>query len=165
MRGLFRREPGFEIADLVFWSSETATSTENVYVLGQDADMTGAVFTLNNSGVLQHRAPLTMNGAALADQLSGLSVNGAGELVAFRWSSTLEYVRIDPKTGVTNVIGTVGDLQAWIGIAVANATTNEVYVIGNNGTEDKIYVMDAISGVVSDAHRIEAAPAGVVLVY
>jgi outer membrane protein assembly factor BamB len=71
-----------------------------------------------------------------------------GSFAGFRWTGSVEeYYWINVVTGEQKTLGTVGDLQNFgFGAAAADPSRGEVYVVGSNGRETKVYVLDAKSG-------------------
>ena len=81
--------------------------------------------------------------------LAGFTVTAAGELLAFGWNDRTQkqvMVAIDPLTGRVTGRGTLGDLLTWSGQAIAARSGDALFVLGNNGREDKLYVVNARTG-------------------
>lgn len=137
------------VGDLTAWSAQTAYdgASDVAYVLGHPGSASGplTVYSMNAStGALVAEEPVS----GTTGDLLGLTVNAKGTLIGFRWNgSQEEMVAVDPSTGDTSVLGTVGDLESWNGIASVNLTTETLYVLGNTSAmTKKLYALDAESG-------------------
>lgn len=133
------------VGDLMWWSSEIAVDeiAQYIYVLGQNEAYEPKIYTIDAStGAFLSSVQTTLNGTAVPD-LVGLAVNSSGAVLACKWNGASEdFVHIDPNTGIVEVLGTVGDLQTWCGVTAVNPSNDNFYAVGNNGTEDFLYIMD-----------------------
>jgi hypothetical protein len=149
------------VGDLEMWSAQIAcvTAYDSLYVVGSNAAGVRKIYSLvASTGAFVAGAALSLGGNAL-DQLLGLAVNTSGALLGFRWNGTNEeMLRVDPATGVSEVLGTVGDLEVWSTVTALNLSNDNLYVIGSNGTEDKLYVMDARTDSAPDERLLYSVP-------
>jgi hypothetical protein len=164
------------VGDLAFWSGQTAydPTADTVYVLGNPASSTpqGGPLTLYSldatSGALLAEQPITEGGSPVMD-VTGVVANSSGTLLGFDWNgSAEEMLALDPKTGTASVLGTVGDLASWDGIATINLTTDTAYVLGYTAAmTPKLYALDGASGNLLYATdlSIPMLPAQATLVY
>ena len=101
--------------------------------------------------------------------VTGVVANSSGTLLGFDWNgSAEEMLALDPKTGNASVLGTVGDLASWDGIATITLTTDTTYVLGNTAAmTPKLYALDGASGnlLYTADLSIPMLPAQATLVY
>lgn len=146
------------VGDLETWTSNTlAVDYEQglLYVLGFHG-MTQKIYTLDTAtGALVN--DVGVMGSSLA--YVGLNVIADHSIIAYSWNDAMmkeEMTRIDPTTGATEVIGTVGDLMWWSNEAVYAPGSNTAYVLGapDMAPGQNIYSLDATTGQLIGQHAL-----------
>lgn len=143
------------VGGLHYWANQTAIDNENdlLYVVGLPDSAGWTRYTLNApTGALLQQVALTIDAAPLREAL-GTMVNSRGEVLAFRWNDVAAeaLLRLDPSTGEATILGEVGDLELWSGVACWNPSSDEIDVLGivendDGSTDDKLYALDGLSG-------------------
>lgn len=160
------------VGDLAQWSDQSAydPASDTIYVLGYaaSAPSTSRLYVLNaTSGALVRQVNLSTN------NVLGMILNSAGTLYGFHFNNLgsmmggqEEMLRIDPLTGTTTVVGTVGDLTSWSTVARINRTNDLVYVIGQDGAgQSKLYMLDGKTGSLIKTTPTAAYPTDAELIY
>lgn len=162
------------VEGLQTWQSQTAVDVnqDRLYVVGMPNGGDPTLYTLvSNTAEFLGSAVITLDGDPL-NELLGLAVNSEGAVLGFSWDGSVErMLRVDPSTGEATVLGTVGDLQVWSAGTALNLSNDNLYVIGDNGLNDKLYVMDARTSGDLPAERLlydaplQDYPSSALLVY
>jgi hypothetical protein len=156
------------VGDLLGWFGEWAIDLHNdrVYAFGENAAGQLKLYTLDASSGVLLRDRVVAEGGVVAMEAQGIVTNSRGDLLGFRWNGTVqELVRIDTSTGRATAIGLVGDLHASSAVAAVNLTSDQIYTVGNNDIEDKLYVMDSIRGDFLYDVPVDQWPGVAILVY
>ena len=158
----------------VTWSPLGASDGVDLSAVDDDGSETIIASAVADSGSYQWQVPLLTPGQSYTvvahkhgQSGSGQSCGGdhghAGALVSFSWNtSTLaeDYSWIDPITGDTHQLGTVGDLMLWSGASslAFDPSSKRIYVTGSptmTGGSDKVYTLDSETGALSTSAALD----------
>ena len=122
------------VGDLNFiqWTYPMLVDPERglIYVDGFDANSDQKLYTMDMwTGDL-------LDTVALEQPTAGWEINSEGSIVFFRWNEGAqveEMLRLDPTTGDTELMGTVGDLEFWSQETVIDNAANRIYAFGKTG--------------------------------
>ncbi|MEO1273075.1 MAG: hypothetical protein AAFX99_33725, partial [Myxococcota bacterium] len=163
-----------------------------VYVDGFDASNTQKLYVMDMwTGDL-------LNTIAMNQPTAGWEINSEGAIIYFRWNDEArvqEMLRLDPTTGISELMGTVGDLEAWSQETVIDNANDRIYAFGKTGVfndnpfaglteaevegmsqeelealiaqnsteQDKMYVLNSLTGELIRDAVVDELPLGVQL--
>ncbi|MCB9746697.1 MAG: hypothetical protein H6740_29255 [Alphaproteobacteria bacterium] len=131
------------VGDLHHWAGQTAidVDSDTLYVAGADASDRWYVYEVDAiNGTLLRKSPAPQG-------LLGAQLTNRGTLVYSEWTGAAQVLmELDPSTGSTTTLGPIGDLQWWSGQTALDVANDTLYVFGNDGASDTLYVMDVATG-------------------
>jgi hypothetical protein len=145
------------VPDLMWWSNQTFVdeSVGLVWVIGTTAAGDDFIWVMD----LATGAPVDAIPLSDASQVGGgLKLRNDGKIVGARWNGTFEeLVETDLSTGITTVIGQVGDLAFWSGRTVLTPGNDQFFVWGNNNADEKLWALDPYTGAMLDEYVLPAS--------
>ncbi|MCB9792384.1 MAG: hypothetical protein H6741_06615 [Alphaproteobacteria bacterium] len=131
------------VGDLTTWGRQTAidVSTDTLYVLGADPNERWFIYEMDaQNGTLLAKTPCPPGPL-------GVQLTSRGTLVYGMWDGAVEQLmELDPSSGAVTPLGIIGGLRWWSGQTALDVANDTLYVFGNDGQQEKLYVMDVSTG-------------------